>query len=130
MPRGLYLGDLGASAQRALAASGRLAPPYDLVKVAHHGSADQDPALYEGLGASLALIGVGAGNDYGHPRHEILAVLTGEATRILRTDVDGLTVVRCTGSGFEIWRERSGAVGASSRAPPGTAPKRDVEPRD
>ena len=48
----LLLGDLSASPQRAIAASGALDPPYTVVKVAHHGSADQDAALYEAAAAA------------------------------------------------------------------------------
>ena len=40
-----------ASPQRAIAASGALGPPYAIVKVAHHGSADQDPGALRGGGA-------------------------------------------------------------------------------
>ena len=52
----------------------------DVVKVAHHGSARQDPALYRRLGARLALIGVGAQNDYGHPAPSALRMLADTGT--------------------------------------------------
>jgi competence protein ComEC len=105
MPRGLYLGDLSAVAQRALRATGRVHGAFDVVKVAHHGSADQDPEFYRLVDAPLALIGVGADNDYGHPRAEILDVLTSLGATIVRTDIDGLGLVRRTGEGLEVWRE-------------------------
>ncbi len=108
MPRGLYLGDISATAQRALRATGRVRGTYDVVKVAHHGSADQDPDLYRVADASLALIGVGADNDYGHPRAETLDLLTGAGTTIVRSDVDGLGLVRHVDGGLEIWREGGG----------------------
>lgn len=105
MPRGLYLGDLSAVAQRALRATGRVHGAFDVVKVAHHGSADQDPAFYRAVDASVALIGVGADNDYGHPRAEILDQLTTAGTTIVRSDTDGLGLVRLAGGGLEVWRE-------------------------
>ena len=108
MPRGLYLGDLSAAAQRALRATGRVHGTFDVVKVAHHGSADQDPEFYRTVDASLALIGVGADNDYGHPRAEILDQLTGAGTTIVRSDVDGLGLVRLVDDGLEVWREEGG----------------------
>lgn len=108
MPRGLYLGDISATAQRALRATGRVRGTFDVVKVAHHGSADQDPDLYRVVDASLALIGVGADNDYGHPRAEILDLLTSTGTTIVRTDVDGLGLVRRVDEGLEVWREEGG----------------------
>jgi competence protein ComEC len=60
----VFLGDLGERAQQILAARERFSP-VDVVKVSHHGSADQYHPLYEALGASIALIGVGAENTYG-----------------------------------------------------------------
>ena len=108
MPRGLYLGDLSAVAQRALRATGRVHGSFDVVKVAHHGSADQDGEFYRVVDASLALIGVGADNDYGHPRAEILDRLTAAGTAIVRSDTDGLGFVRLVDSGLEVWRERAG----------------------
>ncbi|SIT74034.1 ComEC/Rec2 family competence protein [Microbacterium sp. RU33B] len=104
VPSALFLGDLDASAQRALAASGALRPPYAVVKVAHHGSADQDASLYALLAPSVALIPVGADNDYGHPREETLALLT--ASPVGRTDTDGVVAVWETTGGVALWRER------------------------
>lgn len=108
MPRGLYLGDLSAVAQRALRATGRVHGAFDVVKVAHHGSADQDPAFYRAVDASVALIGVGADNDYGHPRAEILDQFTAAGTTIVRSDIDGLGLVRLATDGLVVWREGAG----------------------
>lgn len=65
----------------------------DVVKVAHHGSARQDPELYRRLGAPLALIGVGAENDYGHPAPSALGLLATTGATVLRTDRDGMVAV-------------------------------------
>ena len=90
----LGLGDLETAGQQELAArigSGLdpLGGPVDVVKVAHHGSARQDPALYRELGARVALIGVGAGNDYGHPAPSALAMLHAAQLSAFRTDLAG-----------------------------------------
>jgi competence protein ComEC len=61
----------------------------DVVKVAHHGSASQDPALLRGLGARLAVISVGAENDYGHPAPSLMALLRDARVRVARTDEGG-----------------------------------------
>jgi competence protein ComEC len=61
----------------------------DVLKVAHHGSARQDPDLVRGLGARLALISVGADNDYGHPAPSLLSLLRDTQMRVMRTDRDG-----------------------------------------
>jgi competence protein ComEC len=111
VPDALFLGDLSAQAQRSLVATGGLAPSYDVVKVAHHGSADQDAALYEALGASVALVTVGE-NTYGHPRAEILDLLVAEGATIARTDLAGDIAVWADDDGLKVARTR-GDVGAA-----------------
>jgi competence protein ComEC len=61
----------------------------DVFKVAHHGSANQDPDFVLGTHASVALISVGADNDYGHPASETLALLRRLGAITYRTDRDG-----------------------------------------
>lgn len=89
---GILLGDLGEESQDRLL--GQAHPGhYDVVKVAHHGSADQSPELYADLHPTLGLIGVGAGNDYGHPTQKLLGILAANGIRPLRTDLDGIVLV-------------------------------------
>jgi competence protein ComEC len=88
----LFLGDLGEESQRRLLGRGGL-PRVDVVKVAHHGSADQSAALYEAIGARVGLIGVGAGNRFGHPTAKLLGILAAVGTAAERTDRDGLILV-------------------------------------
>lgn len=109
IPPTLLLGDLSASPQRVLAASGALAPPYAIVKTAHHGSADQDAGLYVAAQPTIALVTVGAANDYGHPRDEALKILDDIGARIVRTDSDGAIALWSSGSSVvAVWRERGG----------------------
>ncbi len=61
----------------------------DVLKVPHHGSRYQDPDLIGDLGARLAVISVGAHNDYGHPAASTLAVLRRAGMLVRRTDRDG-----------------------------------------
>jgi competence protein ComEC len=61
----------------------------DVLKVAHHGSSKQDEDLLRGLGARLAVISVGVGNDYGHPAPSTLRLLHDAGMQVRRTDVDG-----------------------------------------
>ena len=103
----VMLGDLGAEAQARMAGAVSLGR-VDVVKVAHHGSADQSAALYEQLDAAAGLIGVGAGNDYGHPTDDLLGVLAAAGTTVLRTDLDGLILI-APGRGpgeVEVWTAR------------------------
>jgi competence protein ComEC len=106
IPHTLLLGDLSAASQRALHGSGELAESYAIVKVAHHGSADQDAALYEDLTPSVALVTVGVDNDYGHPRRETLDILRSIGALIARTDQDGMLAMTMSGESVEVWRDR------------------------
>lgn len=99
---GLFLGDLGEQAQARLLAANTL-PAVDVVKVAHHGSADQSARLYERVRAGVGLIGVGADNDYGHPTESLLATLAGTGTAAFRTDQDGLILVSPADGGASVW---------------------------
>jgi competence protein ComEC len=103
----IFLGDLGEDAQSRLL--GLVHPePVDIVKVAHHGSADQCERLYERLNARVGIIGVGTGNTYGHPTDELLNILNRVGTRITRTDLEGMILLSpAPGGGVLIWTERS-----------------------
>lgn len=113
VPPTLLLGDLSASPQRAITASGVLDPPYVVVKVAHHGSADQDFGIYRAAAPRVALVTVGQENDYGHPRDEILDELISLGASVARTDAQGVVAVWQGAGGLELWRERGGRVGGA-----------------
>ena len=117
VPRSLFLADLSAAAQGALR---RLARPHDesVVKVAHHGSADQDPQLYEDLDPALALISVGEGNGYGHPRASTLEMLQALRAPILRTDQRGMILVSQAEEGVRVWAERAAPSDGRTGRPP------------
>lgn len=100
----LYTGDLGEAPQDALLAAGPL-PPVDVVKVAHHGSADQSPAFYRRAAAQVGLISVGRGNEYGHPTARSLRILADVGTQPFRTDQEGLILVSATAHGVSVWSE-------------------------
>jgi competence protein ComEC len=61
----------------------------DILKVAHHGSAFQDPTFLDEAHPSIALVSVGAANPYGHPNVGVLDRLARSGARVLRTDVAG-----------------------------------------
>nr|WP_182541355.1 ComEC/Rec2 family competence protein [Nocardioides ginsengisegetis] len=61
----------------------------DVLKVPHHGSRYQDLDFLASLGARLAVVSVGADNDYGHPASSTIAGLASTGARVLRTDQDG-----------------------------------------
>lgn len=104
---GLDLGDLPGEEQTILRLTGGLVP-IDVVKVSHHGSRDQDPELYRRVRAPVALIGVGADNEYGHPTAETLDVLAGTGSVVARSDLNGIVLVWRTSTGeLRVWRERA-----------------------
>lgn len=85
--------------------TGRLGlPPVEVLKIAHHGSSDDAlPALLERLQPRVAVISVGAGNDYGHPAPSTLAALSETPSlRLFRTDRDGTVVVETDGRRLEV----------------------------
>jgi competence protein ComEC len=102
----LLLGDLEPEAQRELLASpaGALLGPVDVLKVAHHGSAFQDPELMSRVSPRLALISCGADNPYGHPAPTTVTALRDEGATVLRTDQDGALAVSGAGTGLRVNR--------------------------
>jgi competence protein ComEC len=103
----VFLGDMGESAQSRLLAEGTVSR-VDVVKVSHHGSADQSPALYAELQATVGLVGVGADNGYGHPTADALEMLEASGTTVARSDLDGLVVLSSgeRSGGVLLWSER------------------------
>ncbi|MCX3286364.1 ComEC/Rec2 family competence protein [Streptomyces sp. NEAU-H22] len=102
----LLLGDLEPPAQRALArspAAGML-EGVDVLKVAHHGSAYQDPGLIRRAAPRLALISCGE-NSYGHPAPGTVAALRAGGAAVLRTDRDGALAVAGGGGQLKVARD-------------------------
>ena len=111
--RSIFLGDLGQEPQDTLR---RVSPPgrVDVVKVAHHGSADQSPELYAELRARVGLISVGVTNTYGHPTDKLQHILASMGTMSVRTDLEGLAVVAPGTNGtLVVWTEK-----VTDRGPP------------
>lgn len=81
----LALGDLEPATQRRLADSLLGGVHVDAVKVAHHGSANQDPQLAQVITARWAIFSAGADNDYGHPSHSAVALYADRGATALVT---------------------------------------------
>ena len=97
----------GREPQARVLAANRI-DPVDVVKVAHHGSADQNPAMYRQLRARVGIIGVGAHNDYGHPTAALLGILAAVGTTAERTDRQGMILVSPgQGGTVLVWSEHS-----------------------
>ncbi|QGZ48888.1 MBL fold metallo-hydrolase [Streptomyces sp. QHH-9511] len=96
----LLLGDLEPPAQQGLLRAYPALAPVDVLKVAHHGSAHQDPELIRAVRPRLALVSTGRDNPYGHPSPRTVEALRAGGARVLRTDRDGAIAV--TGSGRDL----------------------------
>ncbi|HCS60301.1 MAG TPA: hypothetical protein DIW46_02735 [Microbacterium sp.] len=112
VPRSLFLGDLSEVPQRMLSA--QLQGTYAVVKVAHHGSADQDPGLYERLQPAVAVFSAGVDNDYGHPRTDTLALLEAAGAQSLRTDLQGRILIGAADGKLTVWTERAEDPGSTA----------------
>ncbi len=99
--RFLLTGDAEEDVDPALLARGL--PSIDVLKVAHHGSATAtSAALLAALRPALALISVGADNDYGHPAPSALGRLRDIGARVLRSDLDGTVEVELRADGLRV----------------------------
>ncbi|HET9289218.1 MAG TPA: DNA internalization-related competence protein ComEC/Rec2 [Gaiella sp.] len=80
----------------------------EVLKVAHHGSEDAGlPDLLRTLRPRLAVISVGEGNSFDHPRPETVAALAAvPGMRSLRTDLNGRIVVESDGRALTVRSER------------------------
>jgi competence protein ComEC len=110
----ITLADLGAKGQMRLAQE--RAQWWDpqmqklplILKVSHHGSADQYPEFIEWLNPTLATVSVGAGNTYGHPTEVTLNLLKTCSQIILRTDLQGSISLGFDSAGRLIWGSSRG----------------------
>jgi competence protein ComEC len=92
----LMEGDAEASSEQAMAAAalngGPQIGPNALLKVGHHGSRTSTTAQFLKLAAPEdAVVSVGRGNTFGHPRPEVIERLGKAHARVFRTDRFGLT---------------------------------------
>ncbi|WP_420122748.1 ComEC/Rec2 family competence protein [Nakamurella sp.] len=85
----LLTGDIEIEAQQALLNAGADLDA-DVLKAPHHGSSKLLERFVDRASPEVAVIGVGAGNDYGHPSPKALSLLEREGVRtVLRTDTQG-----------------------------------------
>jgi competence protein ComEC len=102
----LFTGDMEEEIDPQLLARGladRLHAPIDVLKVAHHGSATATTnALLDALQPHIALISVGAKNNYGHPAPSTLERLSDHGAEIYRTDLEGSIEITTDGSDLTV----------------------------
>lgn len=96
----LLMGDAEVEEQGDLVAQG--VPAVDVLKVAHHGSAYQDPRVFDAARPAVAVVSVGLGNPYGHPHLPTLDRISRVGARVVRTDISGDVAVVATGHGLAV----------------------------
>lgn len=95
----LLEGDAEAASEQAMLADGRM-QPVTLLKVGHHGSkTSTTPGFFAAVHPRDAVISVGKGNSFGHPKEEIIDRIAAAHTRLYRTDEFGLTTFLLTPDG-------------------------------
>ena len=92
----LLAGDVEAPAQH-LIAQGEDFPQVDVIKIAHHGSRNQDSKFAERAKAKIGLISDGQRNHYGHPSPETIALYQAIGTSLYRTDEHGDLLITASG---------------------------------
>lgn len=102
----LLTGDIEEDAAAGLLSrhAGLAADGVDVLKVPHHGARNGGTALIEELRPRLALISVGADNDYGHPGPGILRSLQETGTAVARTDLLGTVSLAVDGTTLRVSR--------------------------
>lgn len=105
--RMLLTGDIereaAANVRRELASSADRRR-FTVLKVAHHGSANQDADLVRAVAPQVCLVSVGADNTYGHPAPRTLTLLGSVGCVVLRTDQQGSLVLLRSADGVALGR--------------------------
>jgi competence protein ComEC len=95
----LLEGDAEASSEQAMLRN-RPLPPVTLLKVGHHGSrTSSTPEFLHAAAPRDAIVSVGKGNSFGHPRAEVIERFAQAGTKLYRTDEFGLTTFLLTRDG-------------------------------
>jgi competence protein ComEC len=87
----LLEGDAEAPSEREMLAHGRVAA-VTLLKIGHHGSRTSTTQEFlDAVAPKDAVVSVGRGNTFGHPRYEVIERIAEARIKLYRTDQFGLT---------------------------------------
>ncbi len=94
----LLTGDLEKAEEYHMLEPGHGALTADVLKVGHHGSRTSTTEEFlKAVSPSVAIISAGYENSFGHPHPDVVHRLEDAHVAILRTDIDGLAMVRTNG---------------------------------
>lgn len=86
----LFTGDIEEEAEKYLSDIYKEKLKSTILKVAHHGSKTSSTSEFiQYVNPEIALIGVGEGNNFGHPASEVIERLQNIGVQIYRTDING-----------------------------------------
>ncbi len=115
----LLEGDAEAPSERAMLAAGEV-QPVTLLKVGHHGSRTSTTREFFAAAAPrAAVISVGRGNTFGHPREEVIDRIAASRIPLYRTDRFGLAQFLLTKDGAIHEIEMDGSEVPIPAPPPG-----------
>ncbi len=96
----LFMGDAGKEKEEDLLKKYNLSN-IDFLKVGHHGSdTSSSKKFINKINPKYSLISVGKNNNYGHPKKEVLKILS--KTKIYRTDIDGSIKIKLNTKAYTI----------------------------
>ncbi|EKD79802.1 MAG: hypothetical protein ACD_40C00292G0001 [uncultured bacterium] len=101
----LYTGDIDTATELALSERSVLTKT-DVLKVAHHGSKyGSAKEFLEKIMPKLAIVSVGAKNNYGHPASDTLMRLVAVGAKVMRTDKSGTISLVTDGAELKVFTE-------------------------
>lgn len=93
----IFCGDAETEEENDIVASGQTLKS-DVYKVSHHGSTtSSSSAFLNKVQPKYAVIEVGAGNSYGHPKEKTLEALSKIGATVYRTDLNGSIIITSDG---------------------------------
>ena len=100
----LFTGDNQSISEYSVLKSATDVSDTDVLKVSHHGSDTSSvEAFINTVSPKIAVISVGAENEYGHPSDTVIERLTSVGADIHRTDKEGTIIVKSDGA--DVWVE-------------------------
>lgn len=88
----------------------------DVIKVPHHGSDSSSSANWiKSLEIKTAVIQVGADNNYGHPKADVIKLYQTEGAQVYRNDLNGNVVITADGKNYTIKVDKTAANQSSGK---------------